>query len=614
MAPGAFFVWLQLLLWLPSWASAGTVVVLQEETPELILAPYLEYLREPETGLTIGEVSSTPQNTMFVPARNPNHGFVDAPYWVRWTLRNPDTVAAIRLLEIKFPFLDHIELYAPRGDGSFEMHRTGRSLPFGTREVQHRNFLFRISIPPGTHTWYARLETESAMFFPMILWNEQAFWSRDHDAQFGLGMYYGIMLIMALFNLFIFISLRDRAYLYYVLFIVSFALYQMTANGLAYEYLWPERVWWNRRSTIVFCCLAVVWGVAFSRTFLGSKIVTPLMDRLLTGIGALALVLAVVSFFARYGPMVKAALGLSTVFVTVVLVTGFLCWRRGQRSARFFLLAWFALMGGVLILVLRNIGLIGANFFVMYAIQFGSILDVMLLSFALADRINELRTGREQALKDVMAQRRRVEQQREAMVRELHDGIGALITNISVLAEKGRQALSRNEGEEDLRIISELARESRTEINSFMQCLDDGARSAAAFKAELRHCGNRMIASHGLDFILDSRGVDTGVQLDPFVWLNVLKIYREALTNVVKHAGATRVEVTFEITRQDLVLIVQDNGQGIPADRERNGQGRGLANMVKRAHSLGGRLHIRCNRGTEVCLEVPLAEQERARD
>ncbi|GEM_PF-1150003 len=574
------------------------------------LSPYLEFLEERGKRLSIRQVSAPPLDKAFRPTKVINFGFDNKhPCWVRFKVNNTLDKPVACLLEIAFPFLDHIELYEPTEKGSFKLHKAGRALPFHLREIKHRNFLFHVKIPKGLTTFYVRIHTESAMYFPMTLWNEHVFWKADHEAQFVLGLYYGIMLVMALYNLFIFFSLRDRAYLFYVLYIVSFALYQMTANGLAYEYLWPGATWWNRNSTLFLAGVTMIWAIFFTKFFLSTRSAVPFLDRVLNWITLAAVALAALSLVISYGIMLKVTLIIVAFFVTFLLLSGFVCMRRGQRSARYYILAWTALLTGVMILILWNVGWLPSRFWSIYSIQFGSVLDVVLLSLALADRINELRTAREQALRAVMAERTRAQEQREEMVRELHDGIGAIATNIGLLAEKARLARPSGEVEKDLETISQLAKRGRTEIRSFMECLDEGDQRAGEFISDLRYLGSQLLSGNGISFALDDSGSSRDAKLSPFVRLNVMKVFQEALTNVQKHSGASRVEARIKVTDHDLELVITDNGCGFL--NSSNNRGRGLNNMKKRAESMAGRLEIKEEgKGGEVRLHVPLFKGE----
>jgi len=582
---------------------AKTPLLLESNEGEYLLDPYLEILEDKENEWGIEDVTSQKLSSRFLSVVGSNLGFKDSAYWLRFTIISKVSTSTDWMLEVQFPFLDNIELYTPNPRGGFDVRKAGRFFPFGEREVKHRNFIFHIKAPPGVSTQYIRLKTESAMFFPMVLRSHTAFAAHDHEAQFGLGFYYGIMLVMAGYNLFIFASLRDRAYLYYVLYVICFALYQMIANGLAYEYLWPSFPWWNRRSTIFFAAMAMFWALKFARAFLSSKVHAPLFDKILFAEMQVAVFLAVLSLFVSYAVAVKMALFLAAAFVPSIIVTGFVCWSRGDRSARYFLVAWLVFLGGIATLVVRNFGLIQVNFIVLYAIQIGSALEVVLLSLALADRINTMREERALAMEKAYEAQKKAAEQKESMVRDLHDGVGGLATNIHLLAEAARGMSSAVEVRTALGTIAALARDSLFEVRTFMKGLDQNALSWNSLAAELRNCGNNMIESHGVTFVMKSSVQEGGDAPTPLVWMNVFKIGREAFTNSMKHSGASEVRLAMDVGLGVLKLSIRDNGTW---SKQTRAEGRGLSNMNKRARQIDGVLKISNDNGTEISLEVPL--------
>jgi len=196
--------------------------------------------------------------------------------------------------------------------------------------------------------------------------------------------------------------------------------------------------------------------------------------------------------------------------------------------------------------------------------------------------------------------------EKEKIFRDLHDGIGGITTNISLLAEVGQKATSPEDIKKTLGTIAELSREGLVEIRNIMHSFDATRKTWQTMAAELRRQGSAMIEPHGISFdIRTSIDLDHD-QPDSFLWLNLFRIYKEALTNVMKHAKARAVNVDLNITGKRLVLSICDDGVGISNGRS---LGRGLANMKTRAQEIGGKLNITSEKGTTVYLELPRALQ-----
>jgi len=196
-------------------------------------------------------------------------------------------------------------------------------------------------------------------------------------------------------------------------------------------------------------------------------------------------------------------------------------------------------------------------------------------------------------------------QQRDELVRNLHDGLGGLVSNMRLLASRSARSPERRDPVQTLHTLAELADEGTQELRSLMLGFEDRPETWPILGAELRHAGSRLLEGHGIehDFELD---LDEGLPPPDVAWVvQVSRIHREALNNVVKHAGATRVQVRLVLQDGVLELIVQDDGaSGDGADRP---TGRGIPSMRERARTLGGQLDWqRSERGCRVHLTAPL--------
>ncbi len=205
-------------------------------------------------------------------------------------------------------------------------------------------------------------------------------------------------------------------------------------------------------------------------------------------------------------------------------------------------------------------------------------------------------------LKSRLAEEKRHASEKEKMLRDLHDGIGGITTNISLLAEIGRKKSSLGEVRKTLATIAELSREGLSEIKSFMCSLDIKEDNWRAMTAELRRIGSSMVEPLGISFAMDAADCDQKEYPRGLLSINVFRIYKEAMTNVIKHSGAGSVHVTMEVGPSGLRLAVRDDGRGLAGAK---GKGRGLLNMKTRAEEIGGRLEVASGKGACVLLDVP---------
>lgn len=317
-----------------------------------------------------------------------NFGYSSSAWWLRFDIEADPGMPRDWLLEVAFPTLDSVEYFGPGG----ERLRAGDHLPFAARPLAHRNFVFPVHLADtGTGTVWLRVASEGTLTIPLRLWQAEAFWQESVATYAMLAVYFGMLLALVLYNLLLWFSLRDHAYLTYVLFAASMAVGQLSFNGFGNQFLWPDSPVWGNLAFIIGFSATGLFGALFTRDFLNTPRNLPRLNGAVTG-------LAVLFVLCMVGPLVVPyrlagiVISLSGItFALVAVLAGLRCWRNGQSGARTFLLAWTLLLVGVAVVGLRNLNLLPTTFFSSYAMQIGSALEMLLLSFALADRINGLR-------------------------------------------------------------------------------------------------------------------------------------------------------------------------------------------------------------------------------
>lgn len=202
--------------------------------------------------------------------------------------------------------------------------------------------------------------------------------------------------------------------------------------------------------------------------------------------------------------------------------------------------------------------------------------------------------------------------ERDRIFRDLHDGLGGITTNISLLSNLAQQEESTQVIKQKLATISGLSQEGMDEIRGFMRELDNTNADWQSVTADLRVSGSNLLEPHGIEFHFDVKLENGEEVVDSALRLNLFRIHKEVLMNVIKHAQAKNVSVHIEVTSQKLLLNIKDDGIGLinPGEVIRasagNAGGHGLGNLKVRAQRLGGTLTLHSEQGTLVCLQVPL--------
>lgn len=380
--------------WLVLPALANEPVLLKEDSALVSLTPYMEILEDPTANLNFEAIVKHSETIQFTPP-NPeskHFGFTSSAYWVRFQLKNMDAQVGEWLLEFDYPLLDEIELFVVKDNHPLERQTTGDTLPFLKRDLWHHNFLFSVKLfSEEQATIYIRVKSESAMQLGMQLWSQKHYIESSNRATYGLGLYYGIMLVMVIYNLFIFLSIRDRSYLYYVLYISSYAVMQMAMNGLAFQYLWPDFPWWANKAIPVSMCTTMLLAFLFAQSFLNLPHYLPKTNRVVQLQCVILGILTLGNFFISYALAIKIAVLFGVSMSITLFYGGLISMSRGSSYARFYVMAWSALLLGVVLNALRATAILPPMFITNYAMQIGSSIEVVLLSLGLANRINILR-------------------------------------------------------------------------------------------------------------------------------------------------------------------------------------------------------------------------------
>lgn len=354
------------------------------------LVPEMQMLEDPSAKLGFDEVRASPDFRP-VPAIGTNFGFTRSTWWVRLSLVNPGKDDRHALLREDYPLIDYLDLWAPDGNGAWRHTGTGDRTPFRSREFDHRDFIFDLEIPAQSErTFYVRAQSAGPVDLSLTLNGTHALVSKLSTEQIAFGAYYGGFIVLVLYNFFIFLIVRDRAFVYYLLYAASYGLYFAIHNGLAFQFLWPDSPAWGNQALLVMLSLTLVFGMQFTRTFLDSAGFAPRLDKIAIATQGLTITGLVASFFTSYAVLILPISVLTIAVTTLIMTLGMLGLIKGYKPARFFMLAWGMLLVGVLTYMLKVFGILPHNMLTQNGFQTGSLVEMVLLSLALASRVREL--------------------------------------------------------------------------------------------------------------------------------------------------------------------------------------------------------------------------------
>lgn len=255
-----------------------------------------------------------------------------------------------------------------------------------------------------------------------------------HTASLLPALYFGMLLGLIGYHLLLFLALRERSVLLYVLLAVSCAGVMLGVTDLGAQYLWPPGGAWDTRAAPILVAFANACALLFGRSFLDTARHAPRWDRLLRLDIALLLAIGCASLLLPAKPMLQALALVSTGNLLLLALCGLGCMLRQVPAARIFVAAWLLLLCGALLLALRTVGLLPSNLLTVNALLLGSALQMLLLSFALAARLNALKRQKSAAQAHSLQALQEQEQVLEQRVAERTEALAAANARLRELA------------------------------------------------------------------------------------------------------------------------------------------------------------------------------------
>lgn len=414
-------LWVIGIVWLPHGSVADNrLFIITDRLKSASVSRYTDYFKLPTDSLPFAEVLRLQNVLPFAPSgmNDINLGFSNDVHWFRLRIGNRSAFADRWVLESNYPIIDSVTFYIQDAANRWQAIHSGDMLPFSKRNFVDRRLVLPLNIPPGEErTLFIRVRTASSLLMPLQIKHRDTFYQTNSMAEFAYGIYYGVIAVMLLYNLFIFLSLRDINYLYYCISIGGGLMFFAATNGHAL-YLWGDAVWWANKAVPFAMGLLAFGSALFSRSFLDARKYAPRAGFLLMLIQYAGLLTMFAAFVVPYGTIVRAAAALLGLNAVAILSAGILCWRGGYPAARFFVLAWVSYLAGALLLVFRNFGLLPDSFATAHAVEIGNSLEVILLSLALGDKYSLMRREKAAAQAQALRIQKEANETLEQRVRE----------------------------------------------------------------------------------------------------------------------------------------------------------------------------------------------------
>ena len=614
--------------------------------------PFIGYLEDPAGTLTIDDALKVHRDGGFQTAPEGfNGGFTESVFWFQFDVHlrseQQDSGWQELYLELEYPHIDKLRLYHLQDGRIIHELGLGDQIAFSERPIPTHEFVVPVRLPVNrTSSFFMRVESANLMQMPLALWHKDRFLQVYGDLNLVNGVFFGLVLIMALYNLFIGIMIRDKTFFLYFCYFAAFGLFVFSYFGFGFKFLWPGTPWLNDFSLPVLAFVMQGFGLLFSRAFLDTQAQHPGVNRVLLGAVLFCVLMLPLCFLFSYRVMITVAISSGLLVAVLVNLAGIVSLLQGRKHARFYVVGWSSVMVGWVVFNLAQKDLLPLNFFTLHAVQFGAILEVLFLSLALGDQINRVTEEKNRVQHQARTELQEKNRELSEMLRKVQESNELKDQFLATISHELRTPMNGIEG--SLEIVREVvdnpeadrplhaARESAHLMTKLLESLLEFSElQSGSLKISHQPFVLQKVIEEGVAECrntANAREVAFNVEISPpecppliADGARIQLVLFHLADNAVKFTPQGAVDVSVKlITQADspcLLIEVRDSGTGIPPDkqdviferfrqvdgsfsRKYGGFGIGLALSKALVDKMGGELKLVSEEGKGTCVTV----------
>lgn len=371
----------------PLFISPGTV--------KADLGPNVYYLEDASHDMSVRDVIYGDNNWVKSDKVTVNLGFSTSAYWFRVSIQNMNIGDGEWLLEQPYALIDKLQVYVVRGGETVDYRESGDAFSVAKRPVHHSRFLFPIQLPPNSVSdLYIRAENTEAMEMTLRLWKEAEFQIADRQSFMVDGFFYGLFAVMALYNLVIFFSVKEKAYVYYVFYVLASMFFVGTQKGHFFLWFYPDSPVFHHYSVPWVIVMLMGSILLFFEHFLDVRRSSP---KIWLTLNCFMAVMVLVTFslpFVEYKLVISALMLLLLILALLSFLVVAKLAIKGRKTAQVFLVGWISLVFCGIFLTFSKLGLVRNEFIANYGLQAAFSFEIILFSLALSFRINEAKEAK----------------------------------------------------------------------------------------------------------------------------------------------------------------------------------------------------------------------------
>ncbi|MBX9853485.1 MAG: sensor histidine kinase [Cytophagaceae bacterium] len=395
-----------------------TIVLTEKDEQYFIKNDEVEVFKDHSGKLTFQSILADsiqrqfkPEGTGFSSNKEPK-----AVYWILFKINNLSAPHKEWLIE-SFNFtIDQLSLYAPDSTGKYHESKSGDDFNFSGRQILHKNVELLLPDLPYNHPQevYLKIYSKEETSFIFVIRSHTYFTSYAVSEYYFLGFFYGMIFIIGLYNLILFLFLKDLSHLYYVLYVFSLGLYSTTLDGTGFQFLWPAIPELNNYAYHITLFLVVITLVFYTRSFFQTRLKFALIDKIFVGFIFLRTTLLLANIAGL--PDIKLLHYVDLIPFLLAYYTSILSYRAGYKPAVYLVAGLSILFFAFLVNTLKILGILPIPYFLIaYAMNAGALIEMILFSLALAARIRDIKLREIIAAEMNRELERRVEEKTKAL-------------------------------------------------------------------------------------------------------------------------------------------------------------------------------------------------------
>lgn len=588
---------------------------------------FLSTLEDPSNNLELTDILT---NNSFIASDSeiPNFEITKSTYWAKLIVKNTTPFTDDFILKFEKITADKLSFYY-KIEGSSKFRKI--NIKKGKKKYDHRLFLVDINIPKQkSAVIYIQFKTNWGTTFPVVFGAKEKVFQEDFDEELFKGIYIGIMFIMVFYSIFIYFSIKDKSYLYYVLYILLFLYLQLNDLGYTYKYLFYNHPIGYDLGIKIIPSLTSIAVILFIRSFLKTNKNIPILDNGLNYIIVIFILLLGFGFNNQNNGLFFTLLNLLTLsFALYLLAIGIVLTIKKVFLAKYFLLAWSIFLVSIILVNLSNLDLLPYFEITDHSLEIGSVIEIFLLSLALAQRINVLRKESETSQNRAL----RLAEEKKNIIENQNQVLEELVQNRTKELEFQNKIISAKNEEKSI-----MMREIHHRVKNNLQMINSMVRLQTRYHHKdntidsLKEIENRIltmallhekmyqsenlvsinIKDYITEVLIDLLKIDKSdkninytikapeINLKNETVLYIGLLINELITNSLKHSFNNREDGWLYIDliqkeENNYIINVSNNGEKIDIEKYNSSNTLGhrlINNFIKQ---LNGSLNIQCN-------------------